>query len=238
MGLLEFALKAWTQAPLLAVIVLIVWLWRQQRKEAKNKHSYSVNLTAITYTAISFEQKRRSAEEDYVKRASSEAEELIEEFIVEMICNYRDDIADLVVGDENHSKEHMIRLYMGVYEGTIRKGFKKAMKDIVTIIKYNGLTSRSTVDFENYYAKRGLALFKIVISVMKKEYDNAIMPVRIDDRIKRFDITRAEKLSLDVFLAAREHRSVYEDRIMTLEKEEQEKLTEISHRRVNNEKDN
>ncbi len=230
MEILEFVADNWQQAPLLAILALAGWVYKLQSGNTKTKESYSVNLTAISYTAISFEQKRHNAEQDYVARASNDAEELIEELTVEMVCDYRDDISPHVIGDDLHPKGALVRLYMGEYEKVVRKGFVRAMRDIVTMIKYNGLTSRSIAAFEAHYADRGVAIFHVVSSIMKREYDNTIMPVSIDDRLRRFDVDRFKRLSLDVFTRAREHRTVFEDRVSTLEREEQEKLTEISNR--------
>jgi len=220
--------KLWQQSPLLVVIILSAWLIKTHIDNASKTKAHTVNKTAIAYTAKSFEHRKQLAEDDYVAHASNDAEEMIGEFKIDLICDYRDAITSMVVASGTHTKDQMIDLYLKAYEQCLDIGFKKAFRDIVTMIKYNGLTSRSVTDFDSHYNKRGEGLYDVIVAVKKREYDDSLMPIPIAEYIKYFDIDRARKLALKVFYRAREHRVICEDRVKTLEKEEQLKLMEIS----------
>jgi hypothetical protein len=114
-----------------------------------------------------------------------------------------------------------------VYEKKISRAFERSMPDIMNLIKYNGLTTRSHDDFESYFTQRTMNIFEGVIADLKRNYDDSIMPIPLADRLAKVDMEKVLKLGLKVFRRAREHRVRYEDRIKTIEKEEIAKMEEI-----------
>lgn len=229
----------WAVSPWLAVLSLLGAVVKQLITNNKLRSSYNVSLSTISYIAMSFEQKRSQAEQDYLRDSMNDAEEYIEEYVTEMVCDYRDHIKPVIYSEsykcfletpcEIPQGHNLEVLYLEVYEKKLREGFAKAKPEIMRLIKNNGLTSRSHDDFDGYFTRRTYAIFETVVAYLKKEYDESLMPVSLRSRLSRVDKEEVVRLGLKVFKRAREHRERYEDRMNTIEREEMIKMEDLKN---------
>jgi hypothetical protein len=233
--IVELGILLYKQSPLLFILALIgslVWMWIKNTKQEKK---YALSLANIAYLVLFFQGKKDAAENERMHNSLEEAKEMIEEYKTERVCDYRDLIKPIIHAEEYECKidspcktprgHNLESLFIDVYSKVLDEAFRTVKGDIRRLIKNNGLTHRSPSDFDEYFAKRTDYLFEKVIRYLKKEYDDHKMPVHLRVLLNKIDMDDVRRLGMSIFRRARDHKLVYEDRMRTIEKEENDKMT-------------
>ncbi|MCP5006611.1 MAG: hypothetical protein GY941_22115 [Planctomycetes bacterium] len=229
--------EMWELSPLLTILASIGGLVWMYIKSLKKEKQHVLSLANLSYLILSFQNLKDQALKLYMQRSLDEVEEMLEEYITQHTCDYRDLIKGIIYTEGYSCKitspckkvgGHTLEThYIEIYEKVLHNGFRSVMRDIRLLVANNGFTNREPADFDMYYTSRARSLFEGVIKYQKRHYDDHIMPVPLKQLLNNVDSKEVDRLGIKIFSRVRDHRQVYEDRIKTIEKEENEKMSEF-----------